>query len=106
MILPKKIWGKELSACDLHQAAGALQSSYTDINHWSTAIKILLITIGLTDLYLDLFSVICKTHNIKSIVGLDHTTCFILADSRNMTEWTYEMFRKWVVHSIDFRLFI
>lgn len=38
---------KELSACDLHQAAGVLQSSYTGINHKSSAIKILLITIGL-----------------------------------------------------------
>lgn len=47
---------KELSACDLHQAAGALQSSCTDINHGSTAIKILSITFGRTDLYIDLFS--------------------------------------------------
>lgn len=51
----KENLGKELSACDLHQAAGALQSGCTDINHRSAAIKILLITIGLTDLYLDLF---------------------------------------------------
>lgn len=52
----KENLGKELSACDLHQAAGALQSSCTDINHGSTAIKILSITFGLTDLYIDLFS--------------------------------------------------
>lgn len=64
----KENLGKKPSACDLHQAAGALQSSCKDINHRSTAIKNLLITIGLTDLYLDLFSVICKTHIMKSIV--------------------------------------
>ena len=56
---------KKQSACDLHQAAAALQSSCTDVNHKSTAIKVLLIAIGLTDLYLDMFSVICKTCNIK-----------------------------------------
>lgn len=61
----KENLGKELSACDLHQAVGALQSSGTDINHRSTAINILLITIGLTNLYLDPFSVICKAPNIK-----------------------------------------
>lgn len=62
MIQPKKIWGKELSACDPRQAATALQSVYTNIKYRSSAIKILLITIGLTDLYLDLFSPICKAH--------------------------------------------
>lgn len=64
----KENLGREPSACDLHQAAGALQSSCTDINHRSTAIKILSITSGLTDLYIDLFFVIYKAHNIKSFV--------------------------------------
>lgn len=79
MIQPKKIWGKELSACDLHQAAGALQSSCTDINHRSAAINILLITIGLTDLYLVLLTVICMARNVKSSDwGMQHVLlrCF------------------------------
>lgn len=66
----KENLGKELSACDLHQAAGALQSSCTDINHGSTAIKILSITFGLTDLYIDLFSA-----QYKKLCWLRDTTC-------------------------------
>lgn len=51
----EKFGGKELSACDLHQAALPLQLSCADLNHRSPAIKVILITIGLTDLYLDHF---------------------------------------------------
>lgn len=51
----EKFVGKKLSACDLHQAALPLQLSCADLNHRSTAIKVILITIGLTDLYLDHF---------------------------------------------------
>lgn len=65
----RKFRGKScMSACDLHQALRTLQSSCTDINHESTAIKILLITIGLTELYLDQFSVICEVCSKKYIV--------------------------------------
>lgn len=55
MIQPKKSLGEKLSACDLHQAAPPLQLSRADPNHRSTAIKVILITIALTDLYLDHF---------------------------------------------------
>lgn len=68
MIQPKKIWGKSCLRVIYTRQPELLRSSYTDINHRSTAIKILLITIGLTDLYIDLFSVICKAHNIKRIL--------------------------------------
>lgn len=64
----KKNLGKELSACDLHQAVGASQSTCADINHGSTSVNILSITIGVTDINIVLFSVIWKEHNIKSFV--------------------------------------
>lgn len=64
----KENFGKELTAFELHQTAGASQSSCTDVNHGSTAINILSLAIGLTDLNIVLFSVIWKEHNIKSFV--------------------------------------
>lgn len=67
MIQPKKMCTK-LSACDL-QLAAERNCGATHINLTSNAIKIFSITSGLLDLYLDLSSVICKAHNIKSIVG-------------------------------------
>ena len=105
MIQPKKIRGKELSACDLHQAARALQSSCTDINHRSAAINILLITIGLTDLYLVPLTVICMACNVKSSDWGD-ATC--------VTEmfpgiWLYALMQilgKWVKYPVtSFSLF-
>lgn len=55
MIQPKKSLRGKLSACDLHQAALPLRLGCADPNHRSTAIKVILITVGLTDLYLDHF---------------------------------------------------
>lgn len=46
----EKFGGKKLSVCDLHQPAPPLQFNCAEPNHRSTAFKVILISICLTDL--------------------------------------------------------
>lgn len=48
----KRLGGKKLSACDVHQSAPPLQFNCAEPNHKSTAFEVILISIGLTDLYI------------------------------------------------------
>lgn len=48
----EKFGGKKLPACDVHQSAPPLQLNCAEPNQKSTAFEVILISIGLTDLYI------------------------------------------------------